>query len=368
MFDALRKRLSSAIKSFAGKEEKELEAESSGTGAEAAAKASTPEGMQAHETGRNAESSAKHRPAAQPGVELGITTRIKSRLLNSVALSTKEIDSFADAMGKSMLESDVSYETAEYFESLLRSELNGRKFSSGGIEGEMLGVVHEVLVKALSEAKGIDLLQFAKERVSSNAKPVKILFLGPNGTGKTTTIAKLAYMFKSNGLSCVMAASDTFRAAAIEQTEYHANRIGVPVIKSTYGADPASIAFDAIAYAKAHGTDMVLIDSAGRQETNKSLLKEIEKMARVTKPDVTIYVGESISGNASAKQIVEFSKAIKIDGIILTKLDCDAKGGGAVSISHLTGIPILYFGTGESYDALIKYSPQFVADSILSNT
>ena len=208
-------------------------------------------------------------------------------------------------------------------------------------------------------------MQLVKGRVSEGSKPVKILFLGPNGTGKTTTIAKLAYGFKNAGISSVLSASDTFRAAAIEQLEHHANKIGVPVIRSSYGADPASVAFDAIAYAKAHGIDAVLIDSAGRQETNKSLIEEMKKMVRVAKPDLIIFVGESTAGNMISEQIKEFSKFMAIDGIILTKLDCDAKGGGALSIAHTTGRPVLFFGTGEGYDALIPYDPNFVIDAIL---
>lgn len=163
----------------------------------------------------------------------------------------------------------------------------------------------------------------------------------------------------------MLSASDTFRAAAIEQTEYHANKVGVPVIKSRYGADPASVAFDAINYAKAHNISAVLIDSAGRQETNKNLINEMMKIVRVTKPDITIYVGESISGHIIADQINEFSKFIKIDGIILTKLDCDAKGGNAISIAYDTDIPILFIGTGEAYNALINYNPDSIANSIL---
>lgn len=163
----------------------------------------------------------------------------------------------------------------------------------------------------------------------------------------------------------MLSASDTFRAAAIEQIEHHAKKIGVPVIKSNYGADPASIAFDAIAYAAAHNIDLVLIDSAGRQETNKSLINEVQKIVRVSKPDITIFVGESTAGNQIAEQIREFNKFVKIDGIILTKLDCDAKGGGTISISHTTGIPVLFFGMGEGYDALVPYNPNIILDAIL---
>ena len=147
--------------------------------------------------------------------------------------------------------------------------------------------------------------------------------------------------------------------------EHHANKIGVPIIKSVYGADPASIAFDAVAYARARNIDTVLIDSAGRQETNPSLIREMEKMVRVAKPNMIVFVGESTTGNAIANQIVEFSKHMKIDGIVLTKLDADARGGSALSISHLTGIPILFFGVGEGYDALVDYSPEFIADAIV---
>ena len=141
----------------------------------------------------------------------------------------------------------------------------------------------------------------------------------------------------------------------------------MPVIKSTYGADPASIAFDAIAYASSHGADVVLIDSAGRQETNKSLLREVEKMVRVAKPDLVIYVGESISGNAIASQINEFKKFIKIDGIILTKLDCDAKGGNTLSILSETTIPVLFFGIGENYKDLIPFDANFIVSNIVPN-
>lgn len=376
MFDGLRKKISDAIKGFSKEEKQEIEEERA-EGAASSEETAKPYGASEpmHEAAKpeiskeegQVAKNKKEEKNSDKYIELGITTKIKSKFTSSVSLSHDEIDDFADTLEKSMLESDVSYETATHLSSMLKAELSSRKFSSHNIEKDMLDSVKSVLTRSLSETKGIDVLEFVKERISNGEKPVKILFLGPNGTGKTTTIAKLAYMFKSNGISCVMAASDTFRAAAIEQTEFHANKIGVPVIKSTYGADPASIAFDAIAYAKAHGTDIVLIDSAGRQETNKNLLKEMEKMVRVAKPNITIYVGESISGNAIAKQIKEFSNTVKIDGIILTKLDCDAKGGGAVSISYITGIPILFFGTGEDYSALVKYSPQFVVNSILPN-
>ncbi|MGC8495617.1 MAG: signal recognition particle-docking protein FtsY [Candidatus Micrarchaeia archaeon] len=384
MFDELRKKISNAVKTFVKKEEPEIKHIEN--------QPSERENLQPEESAKDKQSSVvigenkldengiseekkgndevknpnqtkdKEKPKV---VEVGISTKIKGAILGSVRLSDSEIEEFVASMETSMLEADVAYEVAEHIGSQLKEELSQKKFGSKNLQAEVLESVRDTLTRSLSEVKGLEIPDFVSERLSNGIKPVKILFLGPNGTGKTTTIAKIAYMLKNNGKNVVMAASDTFRAAAIEQTEYHANKLGVPVIKSTYGADPASIAFDAIAYASSHGADVVLIDSAGRQETNKSLLREVEKMVRVAKPDLVIYVGESISGNAIASQINEFKKFIKIDGIILTKLDCDAKGGGAVSITRLTGLPVLYFGTGESYESLVKYSPQFIVNAIM---
>ena len=156
-------------------------------------------------------------------------------------------------------------------------------------------------------------------------------------------MAKLANMFIKNSFSVVLSASDTFRAAAIEQTAIHAERLHIGVIKGKYGSDPASVAFDAVAHAKAHHINVVLIDSAGRQETNKSLMEEIKKIVRITNPDIKIFVGESITGNSLLEQVSEFNKTVGLDGVILTKLDCDAKGGNTLSILSETSVPVLFF-------------------------
>jgi len=304
----------------------------------------------------------------EPIVKLSFTTKLKSVFLGSIALNDTEIEKFTDNIKMSLLESDVSFDTTEAFIDDLTNHLKGKKVDSKHIEAEVTNFVRESLFNILKPAgNGVNIRQLISTRKTEGTTPVKILFLGPNGTGKTTTIAKITHMLKNDGVSCVLSASDTFRAAAIEQLEHHAEKIGVPVIKSSYGADPASIAFDAIAYARSHKADVVLIDSAGRQETNKNLIMEVQKMVKVAQPDVIVYVGESTSGNAISEQIKEFSKFIKINGIVLTKLDCDAKGGGAISISHITGIPILFFGTGEKYDALVPYSAEYIVNAILPN-
>ena len=196
-------------------------------------------------------------------------------------------------------------------------------------------------------------------------KPFVILFLGPNGAGKTTTISKIAFALKQRGKSVILAAADTFRAASIEQLEAHAERIGVKVVKQGYGADPAAVAFDAIAAAKARGIDVVLIDSAGRQETNKNLMQELKKIERVAKPDLKIYVGESFTGQALLGMAEQFNKEIGLDGICLTKIDADVKGGTAISLLYRLKKPILFVGIGQNYADLAEFSPEFIIDRIL---
>ncbi|MCL4403393.1 signal recognition particle receptor subunit alpha, partial [Candidatus Marsarchaeota archaeon] len=242
-------------------------------------------------------------PSSQPDVKISKITKLKGVFSGTVRLSDSDIERFSDAMMTSLLQSDVSFNTATAFTEDLKEKLKER-MPSKNIESELVKKVRASLMDVLnSVGEGVDIFAFIDKRVAEGVKPVKILFLGPNGTGKTTTIGKVAYALKKKNESVVLSASDTFRAAAIEQTEYHAAKIGVPVVKSKYGADPASVAFDAINYATAHSIDVVLIDSAGRQETNKNLLSEVSKMVRVTKPDLTIYVGESTSGNAIENQV-----------------------------------------------------------------
>ena len=374
MFDELRKRLSNAVKGFIKKEEQkeekreekgeeiEKKEEEKAEKEEKQDKEIREEKEQHQAPGKRQSTEPKKREEL---IKLSLTTKIKGAFLGTIKLSDQEIENFLETLKISMLESDVSYDTAEEFIDDLHSKLRAQQINSKRIREEITDSVRGSLFSVLQRSAGIDMYQFVNERKEAKRLPVKVLFLGPNGAGKTTTIAKISSHFKNRGITNVLSASDTFRAAAIEQIEHHANKIGVPVIKSSYGADPASIAFDAIAYATARGIDLVLIDSAGRQETNKSLINEVQKMVRVSKPDITVFVGESTAGNQIAEQIKEFNRFVKIDGIILTKLDCDAKGGGALSISHTTGIPILFFGVGESYDALVAYNPNYIVDAIL---
>lgn len=203
------------------------------------------------------------------------------------------------------------------------------------------------------------------EKIKEGKKPFVIVFFGINGSGKTTTIAKVAHLLGKNKLSCVLAAADTFRAASIEQLEKHAEKLKVNVIKHQYGADPAAVAFDAIAHAKASNKDVVLIDTAGRMHTKTDLMKEMEKIVRVAKPDLKIFIGESITGNDAVEQAAAFNKIVGIDGIILTKADVDEKGGAIISVSKITNRPILYLGVGQKYEDLEFFDKDKIIKQII---
>ncbi len=293
-------------------------------------------------------------------VKLSLGTKIRSFISSEVEIKEGDVSELLDGLNMALLESDVAYEVADHITSELRSKLVGMRVPKGSVDGSIKSAVRGSLLEVLS-IQGVNLLEAVREK----PKPVKILLLGPNGAGKTTTMAKLSTMLKGAGFTSVFSASDTFRAAAIEQAEKHGERLGVRVIKHEYGADPTAVAFDAVNYARAHNIDVVLIDSAGRQETNRNLIDEMKKLDRVIKPDLKIFIGESIAGNALVNQVKSFSEAVGLDGVILTKLDCDAKGGTALSLAKATGVPILYFGIGQGYSDLVPFSAEFVVDQIM---
>ena len=250
-----------------------------------------------------------------------------------------------DELETILLENNVALEVVDFLRKNLKKELVGIEVDKDKIEEK----VKEALKISLESTflKSFNFIDKVKEK-----EPFVILFFGINGSGKTTTIAKIAYLLKQKGVSSVMAASDTFRAASIEQIMKHAEKLGIKVIKQHYGADPAAVAFDAVQYAKAHKIKVVLIDTAGRMHTEKSLMKEMEKIVRVAKPDLKIFIAESITGNDAVEQAKTFNNEVGIDGIILSKADVDEKGGTALSVSHITGKPILFLGTGQNYEDL----------------
>ncbi len=260
-----------------------------------------------------------------------------------------------------LMENNVAVEVIEKIKENLKQELESIKITRRTIDEIILNNLKET-IESLFDYESIDLI----EKIKSSEKPYTILLLGVNGSGKTTTIAKLIKYFQDNNLTTVVSASDTFRAAAIQQIEEHTNNLNTKLIKHDYGADPAAVAYDTIEHAKAKKTDVIMIDTAGRLHSNSNLMQELNKISRVANPDLKIFIGESITGNDCVEQAKEFNKSIGIDGIILTKADVDEKGGAAISISYVTGKPILFITTGQEYKDLKKFDSKEIIDSIFA--
>lgn len=294
-------------------------------------------------------------------IKLGIFDTVKSFVTREVEISEKDVKEMVESLELELLEADVDIGVAEGIKEELMGKLVGSKVAKAELHRFISGSIKETLIDILTNEKDFDIVS----RVSAGEKPVKIMFIGINGAGKTTTIAKVAKLLMDNNRKVVFAAADTFRAAAIEQMAVHAGRLNVKMIAREYGSDPTSVAYDAVNYARAHGADAVLIDTAGRQDTNISLLNEMKKMKRVISPDICIYIGESIAGNAILEQVSAFNREVGVDAVILSKLDCDPKGGTMLSISKATGVPIIYVGVGQAYDALERFDPKAIVSRIV---
>jgi len=280
-------------------------------------------------------------------------------------LKGKDLDKVLDEFQLELVQSDVAVSVAEYVAVELKSKLDDVRFARfSDPRARVRAILAEVLMSLLDKAGHLDIFEFVDEK-RATGEPAIIAFVGINGTGKTTSIAKLAHLLQKKDRSVIIAASDTYRSGAVEQLEEHARRIGVRTIKHQYGADPAAVAFDAVSYARAHGVNVVLIDTAGRMGTNTNLLEEMKKIVRVTKPDLTILVVDALTGNDAVEQGRVFAQAVKIDGIILAKLDADVKGGSAVSLSYIMGKPVVLVGTGQKYDDLEPFKAEFIVKNML---
>jgi fused signal recognition particle receptor len=283
------------------------------------------------------------------------TTELKSENLSSILSDFK----------MTLAENDVAFPVADRICDELEKRLVGvqvkRLEDRKKIVEENL---RQVLLEVMLTNNKIDLLKRAEEK-RKTGEPFVLLFVGINGTGKTTTIAKVAQFLRDKGYSVVLACSDTYRAGSIEQLEEHAKRLGMRIITHKYGADPAAVAYDAISHAKAHGINVVLIDTAGRMQTNQNLMNELAKVKRVVSPDLTILTLDSLIGNDAVMQAEEFHKSIGIDATILTKVDADVKGGSALSVTYVTQKPILFIGVGQTYKDLELFNPEKFVDMVL---
>jgi len=286
---------------------------------------------------------------------------VKTDKRPSRGISEEKLDDLLWDLEVGLLESDVAYSVIESIKKDIKEEIKHVSFE----KSKIAEIVENVLKKAISHVLSSNELDF-DEFIKSHDKPIVIMFVGVNGSGKTLSIGKMGTMLKKMGYSCVMAAGDTFRAGAIEQLSIHAKNVGVKIIKHGDGADPAAVAFDAIDHAKAKHKDVVLLDTAGRMQTNINLMDEMAKIKRVAKPDLIIFVGDALAGNDAVEQAKRFNEIVGIDGVILTKVDTDAKGGSALSVAYTIGKPLLFIGVGQGYDDQIPFDTQWMIDNIFN--
>ncbi len=275
-------------------------------------------------------------------------------------ISEKRLDEILFDLEMALLESDVAQPVVEKIKEYIKEEMSGVKVDRKTNIGELIENALKISIRRVLTTEELDFDRFLKER----KKPIVIMFVGVNGTGKTTAIGRVAYLLKQKHVSCVLAAGDTFRAGAIEQLTKHADNLGLKVIKNKAGSDPASVAYDAVEHAKARMKDVVLLDTAGRMQTNINLMDEMKKIKRVANPDLIIFVGDSLAGNDAVIQAQKFDEAVGVNAVILTKIDADAKGGAALSIAYTIGKPILFIGTGQEYKDLVRFDPDWMTERL----
>ncbi|MGA2105675.1 MAG: signal recognition particle-docking protein FtsY [Methanoregula sp.] len=339
MFSGLRDRLQAARNRLSA---------SIGAAAEAAQPADTVKTSEAEK----AQSVAKN-PTLADKVRVLIIER-------ELVVSEKDIAGALDDLEMTLLESDIALPVAEALVSDIRKGLVGKHRKIGeSVDSLVVKALKSALLKVLGS--GFDLPTYIK----THERPVKILFTGVNGTGKTTTVAKIGAYLKKQGFSVVIGAGDTYRAGAIEQISVHAERLGIKIIEHQTGADPSAVLFDTVQYAEAHKTDVVLADTAGRFHNKSNLMSQLEKIRRVMKPDLIIYVDEAVAGNDAVVRAAEFERGGGADAIVLTKADMDSRGGAAISIAHTIGKPLLFLGTGQAYDDIVPFEPEAMVEELL---
>ena len=275
-------------------------------------------------------------------------------------LTEKTLKNSVKELNLLLISNDVAVDTADEICDKITDYFEGEQIGILTSKKKILfNTLKEIIIDILTPDKDVNLIEEIKKKIQQDL-PYVIVFLGVNGTGKISAIAKIAFRLKKQKIPCVIAASDTFRAGAIEQLERHATKLGIKLIKDKAGSDPAAIAYDAIEHAKARHKDVVLIDTAGRMQTNTNLMDEIRKIKRVSEPDMIVFVGDALAGNDVIDQAIEFNKVVGIDAAVLTKLDADAKGGGALSIAHAVGKPIIFVSVGQRYGDLVPFNPEWM--------
>ena len=286
----------------------------------------------------------------------GIIEKLKKKIIEKT-LEEEDVKYVLEELKLNLMESDVAANVAEKIVNDLKNDLLKQSVKRGQVEN----FIKESMKKSIYKIINVNTFDILKQ--IETKKPYVITFLGFNGSGKTTTIARLGYMLKHKGFKVIFAAADTWRAASIEQIEEHGKKLGIDVIKQKYGADPAAVIFDAVKHAKANNIDVVLADTAGRSHANVNLMDELKKIIRVNKPDLKILILDALTGNDIYDQCKLFNDAVGVDALIITKADVYDKGGAALSAAHTIGKPILFLGMGQNYEDLQKFD----ADKIIEN-
>lgn len=281
-------------------------------------------------------------------------------------IQEKHVEDILFELEMELLQGDVAMEVATEVVESVKNDLVGKKIKRSNDITEYTFMALKNAVSDIISIPGKSMTEMIEAK-KAEGEPLVVMFVGINGTGKTTTIGKLANYFMKKGYTPVIAASDTFRAGAIEQVTYHADNVGVKIIKHKKGSDPAAVAYDAVEHAKAQGKELVLIDTAGRMQTNTNLMDEMKKIKRVSKPDLVIFVGDALTGNDATEQAKKFNEAIDIDGVILTKADADSKGGASLSIGYVIKKPIMFLGMGQGYDDIKEYDSEWMLNQLFSD-
>ncbi|MBI4176818.1 MAG: signal recognition particle-docking protein FtsY [Candidatus Aenigmarchaeota archaeon] len=284
-----------------------------------------------------------------------------TKKITEVTIREEDIETVVDDMKMSLMENDVALEVAENICGSMEKNLAGKSVKRSRVEETVKNSLRNSIAEILGQEK-INMVEFVK----NHDKPVLILFIGFNGAGKTTTLARIGNYLKNRGVSCLFAAGDSFRAASIEQIQFHGDRLGVKVIKHNYGADSAAVIFDSMKYATAHNIDVVLADTAGRTHVNANLMDELKKVCRVNRPAMKILVLDSLTGNDIVEQAKKFGEAVGVDALVFTKADVYEKGGAILSATHTVKKPILFLGVGQDYGDLEEFDANKIVDRLFS--
>ncbi len=276
-----------------------------------------------------------------------------------IQVKESDIQDFLSELEYNLIQSDCSFKTTQKIIEEIKNNLIGKEVKKKELKNEIKKAIKNSIEKIL-ENKKYDLIN----EIKKFEKPIDIIFFGFNGCGKTTTIAKIAYLLKKLNYKVLLVAADTFRAGAIEQLEEHAKKLKIEIFKKDYGFDPCAIVYEAKKYALQNGFEILLIDTAGRSHTNKNLMDELSKIVRVNKPKIKILVLDSLTGSDVINQYEFFNKVAQIDAVIFTKVDVNEKGGNILSILYEFNSKIAFLGLGQNYEDLKEFEKEIIIKNI----